>query len=113
VAGAACECFVHHSPPPPSPLQLRVIYFSVDPYLRGRMAPKNPYLGEMGLCEGGGGGAATVSSPFNLSPPAAHSGAWKEGEAASGIALGEVVSSGDAGLKVGDVVSVWDTPWRK
>lgn len=56
-------------------VQIRNLYMSVDPYMRGRMYDRPSYV-----------------PPFQI------------GEALQGGAVGEVVASNDASLKVGDIV---------
>lgn len=56
-------------------VQVKNLWMTVDPYMRGRMNDSRSYIG-----------------PFQL------------GEAMQGGAIGEVVASNDAGFKVGDIV---------
>jgi len=61
--------------PGPGEVQVKNLYMSVDPYMRGRMYDRPSYV-----------------PPFQI------------GEALQGGAVGEVVASNDANLKVGDLV---------
>jgi NADPH-dependent curcumin reductase CurA len=61
--------------PDPGEVQVKNLYMSVDPYMRGRMYDRPSYV-----------------PPFQI------------GEALQGGAVGEVVASNDANLKVGDIV---------
>jgi len=62
--------------PGPGEVQVKNLWMSVDPYMRGRMTQRESYV-----------------APFEL------------GKAMQGGAVGEVVASGDPSFKVGDLVS--------
>jgi NADPH-dependent curcumin reductase CurA len=64
------------APPGPGEVQVRNLFMSVDPYMRGRMYDRPSYV-----------------PPFEL------------GKAMQGGAVGEVVASEDPGFKAGDLVS--------
>jgi len=67
---------VEPKPPGPGEVQVRNLYMSVDPYMRGRMYDRPSYV-----------------PPFQLGKPL------------EGGAIGEVVASNDPGLRPGDLVS--------
>jgi NADPH-dependent curcumin reductase CurA len=69
--------------PGPGEVQVRNLWMSVDPYMRGRMNDTRSYIG-----------------PFQL------------GEAMQGGAIGQVVASNDPSLKVGDIVQTM-FGWRE
>jgi NADPH-dependent curcumin reductase CurA len=70
-------------PPGPGEVQVRNLFMSVDPYMRGRMYDRPSYV-----------------PPFQI------------GQALQGGAIGEVIASNDPSLKAGDLVqSMWG--WRE
>lgn len=70
-------------PPGPGEVQVRNLFMSVDPYMRGRMYDRPSYV-----------------PPFQI------------GQALQGGAIGEVIASNDPSLKEGDLVqSMWG--WRE
>jgi NADPH-dependent curcumin reductase CurA len=69
--------------PGPGEVQVRNLWMSVDPYMRGRMNDTRSYI-----------------APFQI------------GEALQGGAIGEVVASNDPSLKIGDVVQTM-LGWRE
>lgn len=70
-------------PPAPSEVQVRNLWMSVDPYMRGRMDTNDSYV-----------------DPYQLGKPL------------EGAAIGEVVASNDADLRVGDLVRSY-FGWRE
>ena len=92
-------------------VQVRNLWMTVDPYMRGRMAPRASYaassqpgnevrVGAIGEI------AASNSTMYGWRPP------FQIGEALEGGAIGEVAASDDPGFKPGDLVSSW-FGWRE
>jgi len=85
-------------------VQVKNLWMSVDPYMRGRMVDRTSYdphlaLGEARPAREIGEVAASNSTMYGWRPP------FQLGEALQGGAVGEVVASEDPGFKPGDLVS--------
>src|SRR2546427_7549539 len=85
-------------------VQVKNLWMSVDPYMRGRMVDRASYhahlpLGEATPAREIGEVAASNSTMYGWRPP------FKLGEALQGGAIGEVVASEDPRFKPGDLVS--------
>jgi NADPH-dependent curcumin reductase CurA len=85
-------------------VQVKNLWMSVDPYMRGRMVDRTSYdpqlaLGEATPAREIGEVAASNSTMYGWRPP------FQLGEALQGGAVGEVVASEDPGFKPGDLVS--------
>jgi NADPH-dependent curcumin reductase CurA len=90
--------------PAPGEVQVKNLWISVDPYMRGRMVDRTSYdphlaLGEATPAREVGEVAASNSTMYGWRPP------FQLGEALQGGAVGEVVASEDTGFKPGDLVS--------
>jgi len=90
--------------PAPGEVQVKNLWMSVDPYMRGRMVDRTSYdphlaLGEATPAREVGEVAASNSTMYGWRPP------FQLGEALQGGAVGEVVASEDPGFKPGDLVS--------
>ena len=88
--------------PGPGEVQVKNLWMSVDPYMRGRMVarvgPVPPFrVSETFLWDTKG--AASNSVMYGWRPP------FQIGEVLQGGAIGEVVASNDPGLKSGDLIS--------
>src|ERR1700716_3870068 len=99
------------SDPRPGEVQVKNLWMSVDPYMRGRMVartgPVPPYrVSETLQWDTKGENAASNSVMYGWRPP------FQLGEALQGGAVGEVAASRDPALKPGDLVfSVFG--WRE
>ena len=99
------------SDPQPGEVQVKNLWMSVDPYMRGRMVartgPVPPFrVSETLLWDTKGENAASNSVMYGWRPP------FQLGEALQGGAVGEVAASSDPALKPGDLVfSVFG--WRE
>ena len=99
------------SDPRPGEVQVKNLWMSVDPYMRGRMVaragPVPPFrVSETLLWDTKGENAASNSVMYGWRPP------FQLGEALQGGAVGEVAASNDPALKPGDLVfSVFG--WRE
>jgi len=85
-------------------VQVKNLWMSVDPYMRGRMVDRASYhahlpLGEATPAREIGEVAASNSTMYGWRPP------FKLGEALQGGAIGEIVASEDPRFKPGDLVS--------
>jgi NADPH-dependent curcumin reductase CurA len=85
-------------------VQVKNLWMSVDPYMRGRMVDRASYhahlpLGEATPAREIGEVAASNSTMYGWRPP------FQLGEALQGGAIGEVVASEDPRFKPGDLVS--------
>jgi NADPH-dependent curcumin reductase CurA len=85
-------------------VQVKNLWMSVDPYMRGRMVNRASYhahlpLGEATPAREIGEVAASNSTMYGWRPP------FKLGEALQGGAIGEIVASEDPRFKPGDLVS--------
>jgi len=92
-------------------VQVRNLWMTVDPYMRGRMAPRASYAASSRPGTEVRGGvigeiAASNSTMYGWRPP------FQIGEALEGGAIGEVAASDDPGFKPGDLVSSW-FGWRE
>jgi NADPH-dependent curcumin reductase CurA len=90
--------------PAPDEVQVKNLWMSVDPYMRGRMVDRTSYdphlpLGEAAPGREIGDVAASNSTMYGWRPQ------FQLGEALQGGAIGEVVTSGDPRFKPGDLVS--------
>ena len=88
--------------PGPGEVQVKNLWMSVDPYMRGRMVarvgPEPPFrVNETFLWDTKG--AASNSVMYGWRPP------FQIGEVLQGGAIGEVVASNDPGFKSGDLIS--------
>ena len=88
--------------PGPGEVQVKNLWMSVDPYMRGRMVarvgPEPPFrVSETFLWDTKG--AASNSVMYGWRPP------FQIGEVLQGGAIGEVVASNDPGFKSGDLIS--------
>ena len=91
-------------------VQVRNLWMTVDPYMRGRMADRAIYARSSSsskeVREGVIGEiAASNSTMYGWRPP------FQLGEALDGAAIGEVTASDDPRFKPGDLVSSW-LGWR-
>src|ERR1700681_2498865 len=85
-------------------VQVKNLWMSVDPYMRGRMVDRTSYdphlaLGEATPAREIGEVASSIAPMYGGRPP------FQLGEALQGGAVGEVVASEDPGFKPGDLVS--------
>src|SRR6476620_1419776 len=92
-------------------VQVKNLWMSVDPYMRGRMVDRTSYdphlaLGEATPVREIGEVAASNSTMYGWRP------LFQLGEALQGGAVGEVVASEDPGFKPGDLVLSW-FGWRE
>jgi NADPH-dependent curcumin reductase CurA len=90
--------------PAPNEVQVKNLWMSVDPYMRGRMVDRTSYdphlpVGAATPAREIGEVAASNSTMYGWRPQ------FQLGEVLQGGAVGEVVASEDPGFKPGDLVS--------
>ena len=97
--------------PAPGEVQVRNLWMTVDPYMRGRMADRAIYTPSSRPGKEVPGGAigeiaASNSTMYGWRPN------FQVGETLQGGAIGEVAASDDPRFKPGDLVSSW-FGWRE